>query len=519
MASKLRLTPLIKDKEVLGQEQVSNEALPIMQDKTKPRLRLTPPDMPNVKSAPMGGTVEGFNEVDFSELDRDIAPDQNIEAQLAQTQSGWELFGKAAARSAAEIGFGTLEGLSYLLDWEQAADYAASDEQEFSNWFADLMKQGKEAVREATPIYQTESAQEGFDPFDSTWWANNADSIVSTVSMMVPAYGAVKGLSLAGKGIRALMGASKAAKAAKTVKKGSELIKDINKVLGSNKFQNVASGVSQAVVSRYMENTMEAAETYQSTLQELVAQGMSEEDAKAKAGEAARTSWGANWVNLAFDIAQYMTLTKGPSIANFANKELRKGLLAKAGDYLGGMAQEAAEEGIQFVVAEEAKRSAVGNKPFLDLKGFGARMSDYLSDPEMQSAMFLGAFGGGLFQAVGSGANKIQGLVRNEEAYLATVLSLDKGDIATAHQVQDTKLLQQAYAYARAGKLGDLKSFYQEMADASDADLLAKGMSMEEIADKRERDAEILVSAEVELAVVDRSGSIKKLTKDFFAKI
>ena len=33
------------------------------------------------------------------------------------------------------------------------------------------------------------------------------------------------------------------------------------------------------------------------------------------------------------------------------------------------------------------------------------------------------------------------------------------------------------------------------------------------------RDAEILVSAEVELAVVDRSGSIKKLTKDFFEKI
>ena len=33
------------------------------------------------------------------------------------------------------------------------------------------------------------------------------------------------------------------------------------------------------------------------------------------------------------------------------------------------------------------------------------------------------------------------------------------------------------------------------------------------------RDAEILVSAEVELAVVDRSGSIKKLSEDFFAKI
>jgi len=33
------------------------------------------------------------------------------------------------------------------------------------------------------------------------------------------------------------------------------------------------------------------------------------------------------------------------------------------------------------------------------------------------------------------------------------------------------------------------------------------------------RDGEVLVSAEVELAVVDRSGSIKKLSKDFFVKI
>ena len=33
------------------------------------------------------------------------------------------------------------------------------------------------------------------------------------------------------------------------------------------------------------------------------------------------------------------------------------------------------------------------------------------------------------------------------------------------------------------------------------------------------RGAETLVYAEVELAVVDRSGSIKKLSKDFFAKI
>ena len=36
---------------------------------------------------------------------------------------------------------------------------------------------------------------------------------------------------------------------------------------------------------------------------------------------------------------------------------------------------------------------------------------------------------------------------------------------------------------------------------------------------KVKRGGEVLVSADVELAVVDRSGSIKKLSKDFFAKI
>ena len=33
------------------------------------------------------------------------------------------------------------------------------------------------------------------------------------------------------------------------------------------------------------------------------------------------------------------------------------------------------------------------------------------------------------------------------------------------------------------------------------------------------RGEEVLVSAEVELAVVDRSGAIKKLSEDFFVKI
>ena len=110
----------------------------------------------------------------------------------------------------------------------------------------------------------------------------------------------------------------------------------------------------------------------------------------------------------------------------------------------------------------------------------------------MKAAMFLGAVGGGVFEAFGGVANKISGVDKSADAYLATVKSLDNGDVKTAHMVQGTRLAQEAFAYAQAGKLGDLKNHYEEMAAATDEELIEKGMSTEEIADKRKRDAEIL---------------------------
>ena len=67
-----RLTPLIRGKEVLGQEQIDNTTLPTKQEPVKP-LRLRPAS--NTESlAPIMASPEfdsGFD-VEYAELDRQI---------------------------------------------------------------------------------------------------------------------------------------------------------------------------------------------------------------------------------------------------------------------------------------------------------------------------------------------------------------------------------------------------------------------------------------------------------------
>jgi hypothetical protein len=394
---------------------------------------------------------------------------QNREAVLSANQSGWQQTRNALVQGAAEVTLGTLEGISYLTDLEQMKDILMGNEQEYSNWFADIMKEGKQYVNEeVAPIYRSEAAQTGFAPTDGSWWADNFKNIASTLSLMVPAYGAVKGASMVGKAL----GATKAIKSTATL--------------------NRIGGVSQAVLSRYMENTMEASETFNASYQELLSQGVSDDEARKRAGEAASKAWNTNWVNLAFDVVQYDQLAKGLNSANRLSKEYRKSIGEKALGFLGNMAQEGIEEGTQFIISQEAQRSVHKDKSFFEAKGFGTRLGDYIDDPEFKASVLLGAFGGAVFAGVGAIHNSIQDRASKvQDLALATQAALDEQDITTAHKIKGGALLKQAYDYAKAGKINDLIEHYKGFASATDEELKAKNMTDEQIADKRKADAEI----------------------------
>ena len=478
------------------QSELDQNNLPV-QESTQPQITRAAKPKQQAPESFMIGTkqvdTEGFD-FDPAEIDRPIYADKPIEAQLEKSQSGFNMWMNAAARGASEIVLGTASGISMFVDVENTGIGLEDAEKDYGNWFSDLMDDAQESIKEATPIYRTEEAQAGWAPFDSTWWANNAESIATTASIFIPVGGVMRLAGMAGKATRGLLAGSRIARATEASSVAARAAKS---ALYGKKFETVANTVGSAVVSRYLESTMEASESFKGIYDELISQGVPEEEAKTKAGKAASKVWGTNWLNLAQDIFQYRGLSKGMNVATAASKEFRKNLFTKGSDYVKTMLSEAGEELGQYVIGEEASREALskGGKSFFELNGLTERLSEYVKTPEAKTSMMMGAAGGGIFQALMNSPKlygKLTGSYDAREAYLAKITALDQMDVNTSYLVDGATLLDQTLSYARDGKLNNLRSFYSDLADMSDQELEAQGLSSEEIADKRKKDSEIL---------------------------
>lgn len=331
---------------------------------------IDPPKTPYDK-APGYGQYGSLNPLqqptESGRLSHNYIAQSDLQNYMAGQQSGFELFGKAAAQTLSEGILGTVEAASYLGDWEQAWDKLHGDEKEYTNWLADAMKQGKQGVTDATKVFQTsEDRQEGFNPGSATWWAaNSPQAIGSSLALLVP------GLGVAGA----------AGKLATMIGMGAKGAK-------------IAAGISATVASRYAEATMEANGVYEKALQK----GASPE----AAGEAASKAWNTNWVFALQDFTQYMPLIKGFSSA-------AKGGIGKTiAELISTPITEAAEEAGQFIVSEEAVKSATETNVDYFGKGFSNRLSDYLDDPEIKSSALLGAMGGTAFAGAGAIADTFE---------------------------------------------------------------------------------------------------------------
>jgi hypothetical protein len=428
---------------------------------------------------------------DASEERFQFGIDQNQEAVRAGYQSSAELWGKAITQGVSEAALGTLEGIGYLADFEQHKNILQGTETEYGNWFSDVMKKSKEYVNEEmVPVYRTEAAQQGFAPSDGSWWAFNAPSIASAVSLMIPAMGATKIASYLGKAARAL---GTSAGIASKVDKASDIVNATNKLLYGRTAGQVTEGITQAVFSRYMENTMEASGTYDEYYQKAIAAGKDPQLAAKEAGEAASTAWKNNWGNIVFDIGQYMSLTKGLNATNRASKAFRKNLLQKTAGFAGNTVGEGIEEGFQFVVSKEAQRKAEMGNDYEGWKDITKRIGDYSSDAEFKTSVLLGMVGGGVFTGAGAGINKIQEkLAKNAQLDVAKQKAIDEGDLVTAHKINDAQFSSHAYQQASEGKLQDTIDTYKKMGESTDEELSSKWqMTPEQIKDFRERNEDI----------------------------
>jgi len=405
---------------VVGQEELGTNNLPIKKDADldiKTNKELSSPnslkwdldiDPKTLATSPyqaarLGGEGTAYGPDFFEQFDFTPKIGGDNRRLRAERQEWYKQFGNFANQAViGEIIGGTIEGVGYLLDIPMMASLAKNEEQQFGNWLSDVGKGLKTWTKDVSPIYELEPGK--FRPLDSGWWFKNGVSVFSTLSLMIPAAGAVRGLSMLGKftGVSSKLGkmAHNASKLARGRAISAESV-EMSKWLGA--------GVSQAVFSRHAESLMESSQVFDQNYKRYLAEGFEEPKARELAAEGASLVYRKNWWMLLTDVPQYLMMgarfTPGRGkIAKTVNDAVDKGIvrvptgMGTKARFITGMGLEGFEEAYQHVIAEEGTYLSDLKAGLTDESAFDDRMEEYLRDDHLWTASFFGAIGGGAFQ-------------------------------------------------------------------------------------------------------------------------
>lgn len=320
------------------------------------------------------------------------------EDYFAKQQSLLGLIGKGAVRGVSAITAGTLESLSYLVNPNTyRALFGEEIVGDFENQLSKTFRELKESMNDLTdPIYRTMQSKSDslWDAmFDATFWAGNAESIATTLSLMIPGIAAAKGFSTIGKGLGKL-----GMKLGATAK-------------GAANTARITANIGAGLTSRIMESGMEAKEAYDSFIEahKLDDKYVNDEaQLRLDAGKAASITMQANMPLFLLDAFQFDSILSGFASFKNANSRLKR-IANSLSDYGMNAVSEGLEEGTQYVIQKEAEFSALSDPELKKMLGesFSERWDKYTDDIEFKTSILLGATGGGLFRAAGPTLNKI----------------------------------------------------------------------------------------------------------------
>lgn len=277
-----------------GQKTVPNPNYNARSKKNKqPRTIITPDLDANNDDAVKMAIVDFNNQYSIGSREADVYrkqginwnPWENLDKQVAEQQGALSKFGNALAQTVvSEIGLGTAIGITDLFDMIGQA-VGASDEN-YQNPLSQYLTEKQEEFKEATKIWvdpKKNIANGGL--LDAGWWASNIPSVASSLTLLLPSSGVVKGLSWLGKtrgisrftrnAVRALSGAERRLKYARDLRAAgasAEEIQAASQLTRMQRFLNSSSTISAtnlflengttAALSRAMENYQEARQTY-----------------------------------------------------------------------------------------------------------------------------------------------------------------------------------------------------------------------------------------------------------------
>jgi hypothetical protein len=205
--------------------------------------------------ADLGITLSPYNTVD------------ELNKARADSQSALSQFGNFLAQAGlGEVLVGTMEGFGNIFDG--AKQFVTGDNYESSAWTR-FWEDIHNDIKDKFKIYR-ENPNADWDLSDFGWWMDNAVSVATTASLMIPAAGWARGISMLGrigkigKGINAVTrwaskGLSNWSKAARTGNKYAQIraAASINKTIN-----NAAEITGTALLSRTGENYMEGRQVY-----------------------------------------------------------------------------------------------------------------------------------------------------------------------------------------------------------------------------------------------------------------
>ena len=395
---------------------------PVDEESNEEVLNVSMTSIGDSSSGPMDSIYKGFDPNDYTEyLGRNIfMPSGGVESlnlDRANNQSFAEQAGSFLMQTAVgEIFGGTVEAAGYLLDFEGMANLITGNEKEYTNWLSDIGKKIREQTQESFEIYETNPGEMNF--LDSGYWFKNGVSVASTLSMMFPALAGAKAARFLGRSISKI--------AAKGIKRGNKMLGkeiaeeavDLSKNM-SIRAEWATDGVTQAVISRHIENSMESSgtfeEVYSTRLQEVnpkTGELFTEDEARLSASQAASDNYRHGWLMLAQDMVQYMGIGK---IFNPATKQMesayklatKSGKMKKAVGIATTFASEGAEEGYQHYIASRASLRSDLRAGLISKEEYDEEMSGVMSTDEAMTSMLFGGLGGSLFKAVGPKVNDL----------------------------------------------------------------------------------------------------------------
>ena len=364
------------------------------------------------------------------------------EDYFAKQQSLLGLAGKSLVRGVSAITAGTLESLGYLVNPNTYKALFGGEVDEFENQWSKTFRELKESMNDLTdPIYRTMQSKSDSlwsAMFDATFWAGNAESIATTLSLMIPGMAIAKGFGGVGK----LLGTT-----AKTAAK--------------------MASIGGAFGSRIMESGMEAKEAFDSFIeQHKLDDEYVNDEAKLRidAGKAASMTMQANMPLFLIDAFQFDSILHG--FTSFKDAATRAKRLANVASKYGWNAlSEGTEEGIQYVIQKEAEYNAIQDPEVKKLLGetFSERWDKYTDDIEFKTSILLGAAGGGLFSAAGPIINRVydKALNRLNSYNAAKEIAALKNDKNAFDQITDIEFEDQVAKHYKADTLDTLISTYK----------------------------------------------------------